>query len=134
MTISVEEVDAVKRLLAEGGTSRCVARMTGVGRGSVLNIKHDKCMGRSRFNLISARNIEGLTKHVCPTCGWLGFMPCVACRAEDSDTRTLRMMRAKKEKLNDGDLSIRLVNGEREAYERLRAMKAAVRENLESEL
>jgi len=125
--LSLEKVNDVRQLLAQGLTGRCVARRAGVGRGAVLNIKHGRCTGRrvGKFSpdYINVRELRKQPKQVCLTCGLIGFMPCVACRARDSDTQVRRMIRSKKEKRNSGDLNVCLVNGELEAYEQLRAMK-----------
>jgi hypothetical protein len=82
-------VDEIVRLVAEGRLSlRQISKQVGVSRGTVQNIAGGR---RPRQRTTRAEiDRESSVPARCPECGYLVYLPCVACRAENYARRKAR--------------------------------------------
>lgn len=76
--------EAVRELLGKGISYRKIARLVGVGRGTVLNIKKGRCVyERSLDETILYFDYFTHIYTRCPKCGWKVKEPCLKCQLSE---------------------------------------------------
>lgn len=137
--IAWEKYQNVKELLARGTMShRKIAEASGVSRNTVCSIahEHNKQYRERRHEeiLLGIRKLNGnrsgsyvdytipLPTGVCPTCGKIGFLPCVVCGARAEDSREKRAARSMGDGGRNGNYSLQLDLPE-ETMERVKVLR-----------
>lgn len=80
--ITLEKIEAVKKAIASGKSSRKIAMELGISRTSVYNVQRGLCRIQRPPKEPSPQAYfdENAPYTRCPTCGGLVKMPCLLCR------------------------------------------------------
>jgi hypothetical protein len=108
------KITQIQDMLNAGISYRKITVMAGVSRGTISRVANGEITNRRRRKTDSnfSRYVDSsprlLPKRICPTCGIVGYHPCVACRAIDGDNSEKRIARLEADQVNTADLDLKL--------------------------